>query len=316
MAGVPLDWITSNAANNSSSFLTSKYDFRNLVFPSDLGQEHLSHYMVININVPTNNKGEVSGQYDRYFDITTDKSKVNQLQSLEQSFINTARSFLPDARETRRIAQSIALYMPTPLVFNTNNIYEEISLTALGGRLAIGLAAASSGFRNAIRSRIDSGQAASASVLGAAGDVFGKTGVSQIFSAAGMPINPLVEVLFTNVALRQFTFELLMIPRNQKESETIKNIVKTLRFHAAPEISRQFFYINPADFDITFFSKGKENKHLIRINTCVMDRIEVDYTPISGNFSAFENDHPVAVRLSMGLREVEPVHKTRVLQGF
>ena len=47
-----------------------------------------------------------------------------------------------------------------------------------------------------------------------------------------------------------------------------------------------------------------------------MDRIEVDYTPISGAFSAFENDHPVAVRLSMGLREVEPVHKTRVLQGF
>ena len=68
MPGVPLEWINTNSAN--SSFLTSNYDFTYLVFPSDLGQEHLSHYMIININVPTNTTGNSSGNYARYFDVT------------------------------------------------------------------------------------------------------------------------------------------------------------------------------------------------------------------------------------------------------
>ena len=55
--------------------------------------------------------------------------------------------------------------------------------------------------------------------------------------------------------------------------------------------------------------------NIIRINTCVLERCEVDYAP-SGVYSTFTNGHPVAVRLSLGFREIEPVHKKRILQGF
>jgi len=324
MPGVPTEWLDVTSSNNSS-FLTSNYDFRSLVFPSDLGQSHLSHYMMININVSEKllNVGEFGSMSlgQRYSTSTNDISKVERLRQsdgfLERGITGNARGIF-GARSTKRIAQSIALYMPTPLIFNTNNVYEEISLTALGGRLGVALAAQTSGFRNMFQS-MQNGVSAGARAIDAIGEVVGSTGVSNIAALTGNPINPAVEILFTSVALRQFAFELIMIPRNEGESKTIKNIVKTLRFHAAPELNpttASFTFINPADFDITFFSKGKENKELIRINTCVMDRIEVDYTPISGNFSAFENDHPVAVRLSMGLREVEPIHKKRILQGF
>jgi hypothetical protein len=101
------------------------------------------------------------------------------------------------------------------------------------------------------------------------------------------------------------------------------SIIKTLRFHGAPELSdvavpfigQGLFWIPPAEFDITFFHKGKENMNILRINTCVLERIEVDYAP-TGVYSTFKNGHPVATRLSMGFRELEPVHKKRVLQGF
>jgi hypothetical protein len=98
----------------------------------------------------------------------------------------------------------------------------------------------------------------------------------------------------------------------------MKAIIRTLRFHAAPEldsVTAGFTYIPPAEFDITFFNKGVENTAIPRINTCVMDRIEVDYAP-TGVYSTFSNGHPVAARLSLGMREIEVVHKRRVLQGF
>jgi hypothetical protein len=47
----------------------------------------------------------------------------------------------------------------------------------------------------------------------------------------------------------------------------------------------------------------------------VLERVEVDYAP-TGTYATFRNGHPVAVRLSLGFRELEPVHKQRVLQGF
>ena len=149
-------------------------------------------------------------------------------------------------------------------------------------------------------------------VSDAIGNVVG--GVSKFLQS---PINPATEILFANTLVRQFTLEVLMAPRNEQESLNMHAIIKTLRFHAAPEISDvlSLFWIPPAEFDITFFNKGVENMNILRINTCVLERIEVDYAP-TGIYSTFRNGHPVAARLSMGFRELEVVHKKRILQGF
>jgi hypothetical protein len=111
-----------------------------------------------------------------------------------------------------------------------------------------------------------------------------------------------------------------MAPKNAEESLAVKNIVRALRFYSAPELSSDPsgnipLYIPPAEFDITFFTRGEENTNIPRINTCVLERVEVDYAP-TGVYSSFRNGHPVAVRLSMGFREIEPLHKLRILQGF
>jgi hypothetical protein len=206
-------------------------------------------------------------------------------------------------RSTRRIAESIALHMPTPLIFNTHNVYEEISLTALGGK-AIGVATGilARGPAAALtQSAIASGSIGTAAKL------------------LQRPINPMLEILFSTTAPRQFTFEVLMAPRSEQESVTMKNIIKAFRYHAAPEIQTATLgltWIPPAEFDITFFNKGVENTNITRINTCVLERIEVDYAPTSGVYATFRNGHPVAARMSLGFRELEPVHKERVLQGF
>lgn len=308
----------------------SKYDFRYKVFPNDLGSGDNGHYMVININVPVEGiapkgvpgvsdngltLGTPAGAFTDRFTAINQVSKLDVLRYGQNTLGGAQRPAFSIPRNTRRIAESIALFMPTPLIFNGQNVYEDVSLTALGGKLTVGAA----NFVSAgLRSWLGKGVGKITDGLINLGE-----GIAQAGGAAAAvmqnPINPMVEILFTNTAQRQFTFELLLAPRNEKESEAIKNIIATLRFHAAPEINSKTYgttWIPPADFDITFFNKGVENTNLLRINTCVLERCEVDYAPTAGIYSTFRNGHPVAVRVSLGFRELEPVHKLRILQGF
>jgi hypothetical protein len=324
----------------------SQYDFRYKIFPNDLGMDDNGHYMIININVPTeiNSPNTPSGRYTNQFRVLDGvPSKVDTLRFGRTGTLNGApggeffggvaggsasRSFFSIQRRTRRISESIALHMPTPLVYNTHNAYEEISLSALAGRLGTSILAGVFAAGGAAFGRLQGAINAAAAARGlstAAGNVIGVA--SKLLQS---PINPAVEILFANTLVRQFTLEVLMAPRNEEESINMHAIIKTLRFHSAPELSvgsvinlplvgnvdtSGFFWIPPAEFDITFFNKGRENMNILRINTCVMERIEVDYAP-TGVYSTFRNGHPVAARLSMGFRELEPVHKRRVLQGF
>jgi hypothetical protein len=319
----------------------SKYNFSSLVFPNDIGFDTVGHYMVININVPTKidqttPAGIFSG--DQFTPLEPiQRSKVDVLRyGIAATYTNGGKTYGPATpyfnlsnspnapffnvpRFTRRIEQSIAVYMPTPLIFNSQHAYEEISLTKLAGKLTIG-ALAGTAFATAFWGSLAGGLTKAARVIAdTAGKAVGSSTISSIAKLTGNPINPMAEIVFASTQVRQFAFELLMAPRNEKESISIREIVKTLRFHSAPEINTNtygFTWIPPAEFDITFFNKGVENVNMIRINTCVLERIEVDYAPSAGTFSTFRNGHPVAVRLSLGFRELEPIHKMRVVQGF
>lgn len=317
---------TPRRLNVNQLGLQDKYDFTYRVFPEDLGTGYYGHYVVININVPTVAAGlggptaPPAGAFQSLFTPLEQNSKVDELRRFDNLFnpvtgagINSSPVALP--RFTRRIAESIALFMPQPMVYNTHNVYEDISLSALAGRLSVSGLANLSAYLRARGAGTRAAQrraAAVVGILGVAGTAYGAA--SKLLAS---PVNPSVEILFSNTLQRAFTFEFLMAPKNARESLAIKEIIKTLRFHGAPEINPvlPINWIAPAEFDITFFYKGQENVNIPRINTCVMERIEVDYAP-SGVFSTFSNGHPVTVRLSMTFREVEPIHKKRVLQGF
>lgn len=310
------DMVAASRPLESTQFLNSQYNFTSRVFPENLGNDYQGHYMVININVPVKGLevldvatgGLLSSLSST---IPYQQSRVDQLRGVINGTNYTGlSSVLP--RFTRRIAESIALYMPPNMVYNSHNVYEDISLSALAGKLTVGALRTAGAFRQAQTGRFAERGNASG-VLRGAGDLLGT--VSKL---AQSPINPAIEVLFANTLQRQFVFEFLMAPRNEKESITIKNIVKTLRFHSAPEtgsFTGGLTWVAPAEFDIAFFKDGKENTNIPRINTCVLERVEVDYSP-TGIYSTFSNGHPVATRLSLGFRELEPVHKARVNQGF
>jgi hypothetical protein len=323
---------TAEAFGRYSGFANqSQYDFNFRVFPSDLGSDLNSHYMVININVPvvSNPAGAGGGYVSRgkvfndfapsNFQLTNGLSTTDQLRGTSGGPLTDINNILTLnlPRGTRRIKEAIALHMPIPTVYTHQNIYEEVSLTAFGAQgLKLGVTAV--------------GKLLAAKSTGAMQQAINSTKIGRVFdpiggflrkgaAIAGNPINPKIEVLFSHTVQRAFRMEFLMAPKSQEESETVKNIIDTLRFHAAPEISSIGYifptFIPPAEFDIAFYHKGKPNNKIPRINTSVLESIEVDYAP-SGIYSTFSNGHSVAIRLSLAFREVEILHKERVAQGF
>lgn len=300
-----------------------KYGFSYKAFPNDLGMDYNGHYMVININVPVEitNSSKAATNLPGNFNLLPDQfSKVDVLRfSQAGGASGGTQSDSLTARRTRRIVESIALYMPgTQLIYNSMNAYEEASMTAMAGQLAVGaLQAGATAAAYFLGGPI--GEAGAGTVGEAVGGISSGVGgaIASAFKLAGRPINPRVEVLFTMTALRDFQFEFLMVPRNEEEANTIQSIVKTLRYHAAPEIiSGGYQFIPPAEFDITFYNRGVETDKLPRINTCVLARIEVDYAPGTGIFTTFKDGQPVATRMMLVFKEVEVVHKLRILQGL
>jgi hypothetical protein len=312
------------------------YEYSNFVFPSNLGASHLGHYMAININVPTGEGDKSAGRPYPGFNTTplSDKSKVDQLRGAEgntytpgttagniidrvATVLNGALNSvgLPTApidriaisnRHTRRIKDTVVLAMPqNNLIYLSENDFENIALAHYGISGLAGVVAAGVGAFNA---------AAGVGLYNVLNNV-GK-GISKASTLAGYPLNPRLEILFTGRRQRGFVFEILMSPVNEGEANAIQNIIRLLRFHSSPDISASsYFFVPPAEFDITFYKDGKENLNIPRINTCVLEKIEVDMAP-TGSYSAFSTGHPVQTRLSLGFREVEILHKARITQGF
>lgn len=329
------DIAADGALPDDNTLSQKQYGFNYKTFPSDLGMSYNGHYMVININVPvtlTTGRGgstQIATDLPGNATLLPDElSKVDVLRfGSKLGGWNVSQTDSVTSRRTRRIKESIALYMPgTQLVFNGMNAYEEISMTALSGQLATGII--SKGvefFASYVGGRTLVGQALkevlpSAAELGAAAGGASDT-IQNLASGAaklaGRPINPRVEVLFASTPLRDFQFEFLFMPRNAEESKSVREIIKTIRYHAAPELDNfGVNFIPPAEFDITFFQAGKENVNIPRINTCVLTRCEIDYAPGTGQFSTYNDGMPIATRMMLVFREVEPIHKLRVLQGF
>ena len=159
-------------------------------------------------------------------------------------------------------------------------------------------------------------------VMGAAVGAFFGIGdqtstVKALGAAAGHPINPGVEVLYRSTELRKFTFVFLMSPVNEKESQSMQNIIKKLRMYAAPEMNTasRYFYNSPAEFIIKFYHKGQENDKIPKIRRCVLTGIDANFTP-TGEWSTFSNGHPVSCQLMLNFKEMEIIHRKLIEDGY
>jgi len=234
-------------------------------------------------------------------------------------------------KTTSRITDSIALYLPNQVIDNTGALYEDLPTGLVGKFLgdAAGLAksytsqdyeAVGMKAGSALKAFItEAGRrllaTAAEGLLGAEGSV---QGVNKLFGQAD---NPFVEVLFTSMNIRQFTYNFNFAPRNEEETMEIQQIIQLFRFHMVPELqTNNGRYITlPSTFDIHYMYKaqngnGYENDYYTRLSTCVLKQCDVNYTP--NGVKSFADGAPTQVTMSLTFAETEALTKEKVKQGY
>ena len=153
-----------------------------------------------------------------------------------------------------------------------------------------------------------------------------------IFARSGKAVNNRIELIFSGLAKRSFSFNFKFLPKSYQEAKAVYNIVRRFKFHMLPEIagdvttSRTF--ITPDVFDIKYMmSDGKENEYINKISTCVLENMNVKYG--GDRYQAFDPSMaeagapdglkapPVQTEMTLQFKELELVTQNNVLaRGF
>lgn len=312
----------------------SKYQTNISRYPIDIGDANKGHYMVIHINeqLKTQFKGRKSDDEPTVFtnrarsgvsalpgQIAEAGSRLSSFVGLNSDFSNRQLS-LGFTRTIQRTTDTIALYMPDTLNFTHNQAYSDLSLSnALTAGVSSALSIADT-YKNSgkmISTEQLSNLAPFVARLARESDL----GRSTFAAYTGNVINPLLDMIYTSPAFREFRFDFIFYPRSQNEAKEVNSIIRKLKFYQAPEIdlsSEGFFLIPPSEFDIKFYCNGAENPNIPKISTCVLTSIDVDYAP--NGWSAYEMDQvdvptdggtgmPVGIRMSLQFKETEVLVK-------
>ena len=135
-----------------------------------------------------------------------------------------------------------------------------------------------------------------------AGQIVGKGG--QLIKRQGALINPNVELLFNSPKLREFNFTFNLSPRNPKEAQTIRQIIRTFKQSSAPRRTiKGYFLRTPLVYQISYINNAF---NLNRFKECAMTSFQTDYTP-NGNYSTFRDGTMTQYKISMTFQELDPV---------
>jgi hypothetical protein len=270
--------------------------------------------------------------------VSQSQYQSNSVTQLDNSVVNLAKasrgvksglsSYHPT---TTRISDSIAIYLPPNVQDNLSAAYNGMATGMIGAAAQAGAGAMkdlkNDDFEGAAGAIVDGAGAigtklavnAAAGIGEALGG--GEGGEELLNKAFGQANNPYLEVLFDQMALRQFTYNFTFAPRSEEETKDVQKIIHMFRFHMAPELQQGEgrFLTLPSEFDIHYMyqaedGKNTENHYYNKISTCVLENVAVDYTP--GGVRSFADGAPTQITMGLTFKETELLTKDRIDEGF
>jgi len=167
---------------------------------------------------------------------------------------------------------------------------------------------------------------ASAAAQQAGFDVSAETILSRGY---GMIPNQNMELLFNNVALRQFTFAFKLAPRSRKEAQNVRRIIRFFKQGMAARVSADgasskasagvpglpagstsLFLGSPNVFRLQYLHgpTGEQIKGLNRFKTCALTNMTMRYTD-GGMYQSFDDGQPAHMIMALSFNELEPVYE-------
>ena len=132
---------------------------------------------------------------------------------------------------------------------------------------------------------------------------------SLVTRASGQILQSNLELLFSNVTLRSFPFTFDFAPRDDREAQEVKAIIRTMKRAMVPKRGDGVFINSPDLFQFEYVSGGKNAEHpfLNRFKVGVLTDLSVNYTA-SGTYATYYDGTPVHIRLACTLKEINPVY--------
>ena len=108
----------------------------------------------------------------------------------------------------------------------------------------------------------------------------GNLTVEQLMAReSGEIFNPNMELLFNGPTLRAFKFQWRLTPRNQKEADQIRLIIRAFKRNMAPKTGNdKFFLKTPNVFELRYRSGLHNHPFLHKFKQCFLTDISVNYT--------------------------------------
>jgi len=324
-----------------------------LKYPLDLGgTPQLGHYIVFKINTqdagklkydetskPTVNtissenneqnsrrranpfagQGNTAGYGSTSGASSIESQNVKKVEDAQNAQGGGRAKFTFERAPTSEINTMIALYMPATVEVSYASAYEDQNVGIVGQQVdKLGNEGAGS-----LVEKENVMNLAKEAEIGAKGLV-GAKGIQ--FAREGKIITDRMELIFSGVAKREFSYSFKFLPKSLEEAKEIREIINRFKFHMLPELegdpgtSRRF--VTPDTFNIEYQwvgGGGKHNSYLNKIATCVLKNMSVKYG--GGRYSAHVDDGegsapPVESEITLQFQELEIITKTLAKQGF
>ena len=136
---------------------------------------------------------------------------------------------------------------------------------------------------------------------------------SVVARSTGQILNNNLELLFSGVNLRSFPFSFTFSPRNPKESDVVKGIIRSLKMSMAAKAgefngsAQGIFLKSPDLFQLDYLKDGKNHPFLNRFKLCALTGMSVNYTN-AGTYASYNDGTPVNIRMNLTFKEINPIY--------
>jgi hypothetical protein len=124
----------------------------------------------------------------------------------------------------------------------------------------------------------------------------------------GTILNPNMELLFNGVTLRTFRFSFKMTPRDDKESEQIKYIMRSLKQNMAAK-SGTTFLTAPNIFELRYRKGNTNHPFLHKFKPCALTDMAVNYTG-ENVYATYHDGTPVSMTMDLTFKELVPIYES------
>ena len=142
----------------------------------------------------------------------------------------------------------------------------------------------------------------------------GNVTANQLLARAnGEVLNPNMELLFGGPTLRNFRFNYKFTPRNAKEAQQVKLIIRAFKRNMSAQAqggtleSGNFFLKTPNVFSLRYRTGSKNHPFLHRFKQCFLTDMSATYTGENVH-ATYEDGSPVSILLDLSFKEIQPIY--------